>query len=205
MEIPPEFQARIRVLPHGCWQWLGNVVGKRNKTGSLPYGTIIRNGRTVRVHRVFYQRATGIDPGKNHVHHKCHNTLCVNPDHLEAMTQADHNRIHQNLSKSQQAARDSPTCRHGHLWSEHAYVWRGTRYCRACTAECQRKRRKEQGVGLKGRGYNMRQKTHCPQGHPYEGANLKVTPQGVRLCRTCRNAYIRDLRARNKANQQPQP
>jgi hypothetical protein len=28
-------------------------------------------------------------------------------------------------------------------------------------------------------------KTHCPQGHPYEGNNLHVTPKGYRKCRTC--------------------
>jgi hypothetical protein len=29
-------------------------------------------------------------------------------------------------------------------------------------------------------------KTHCPQGHPYQGANLYVIPStGGRVCRTC--------------------
>ena len=28
-------------------------------------------------------------------------------------------------------------------------------------------------------------KTHCPQGHPYSGENLGITPRGCRVCRTC--------------------
>ena len=30
-----------------------------------------------------------------------------------------------------------------------------------------------------------RAKTHCPQGHPYSGDNLYVSPEGFRKCRTC--------------------
>ena len=36
-------------------------------------------------------------------------------------------------------------------------------------------------------GSHNRAKTHCPQGHPYDGANLYVAPSsGRRGCRTCR-------------------
>jgi len=28
-------------------------------------------------------------------------------------------------------------------------------------------------------------KTHCPQGHPYEGDNLYINPVGHRICRQC--------------------
>ncbi len=28
-------------------------------------------------------------------------------------------------------------------------------------------------------------KTHCPQGHPYSGANLHIRPRGTRKCRMC--------------------
>lgn len=30
-----------------------------------------------------------------------------------------------------------------------------------------------------------RNKTHCPQGHPYDDRNTYITKQGHRLCRTC--------------------
>ena len=28
-------------------------------------------------------------------------------------------------------------------------------------------------------------KTHCPQGHPYDESNTRVTPYGFRICRKC--------------------
>lgn len=46
--------------------------------------------------------------------------------------------------------------------------------------------------------WNLR-KTHCPQGHLYEGENVRVTPSGRRVCRTC----VREqARARRVANAQ---
>ena len=41
------------------------------------------------------------------------------------------------------------------------------------------------------------QKTHCPQGHPYSGANLCIRVDGRRQCRSCRRE--RDRRYRSKA------
>lgn len=34
-------------------------------------------------------------------------------------------------------------------------------------------------------------KTHCPNGHPYSGDNLKVDPRGHRRCRACRRVPFR--------------
>lgn len=40
---------------------------------------------------------------------------------------------------------------------------------------------------LRGTGASARcaVKTHCPKGHPYEGDNLVLRPNGFRRCRTC--------------------
>lgn len=37
-------------------------------------------------------------------------------------------------------------------------------------------------------------KTHCPKGHPYEGENLYFTPDGRRVCVTCRTDKKRAVR-----------
>lgn len=37
----------------------------------------------------------------------------------------------------------------------------------------------------------QRAKTHCPQGHPYEGANLRVARDGRRVCKSCSRANWR--------------
>jgi hypothetical protein len=40
---------------------------------------------------------------------------------------------------------------------------------------------------LRGEGVGARsaRKTHCPQGHPYDTENTRITPDGSRKCRTC--------------------
>ena len=42
----------------------------------------------------------------------------------------------------------------------------------------------------------MRAKRHCPHGHPYEGENLYVRPNGDRECRTCHRTQERARRRR---------
>ncbi len=39
-------------------------------------------------------------------------------------------------------------------------------------------------------------RTHCPSGHPYAGANLRLTPNGERKCRACGLAHGRRQRER---------
>lgn len=52
------------------------------------------------------------------------------------------------------------------------------------------------GIG----GWNTRAKTHCPQGHPYSGANLYINPtSGARVCRTCNNEKARRYKLRQRA------
>ena len=42
----------------------------------------------------------------------------------------------------------------------------------------------------------QREKTHCPQGHPYDAENTYVTPAGHRYCRVCNRAAARRWRIR---------
>jgi hypothetical protein len=70
-----------------CWEWRGRI--------SNQYGAIALSGnRVIRAHRVAYELLVGPIPDGYIVHHTCRNTLCVNPGHLQAMTQADHGRAH---------------------------------------------------------------------------------------------------------------
>ena len=107
--------------------WLGSPKDDR-------YGGFWLNGRTIRAHRYAYVLAYGPIPTGmvvDHVKAKgCTSTLCVAPDHLEAVT-------------------DGENIRRGDT------------------------------------GRRMRTKTHCPQGHPYSGRNLYVSPRGARKCRAC--------------------
>ncbi len=68
-----------------CWIWQRS----RNSTG---YGVGYKNGRNALAHRVYYEEARGPIPEGCDVHHLCGIPACVNPDHLEALTRADHAR-----------------------------------------------------------------------------------------------------------------
>ncbi len=66
----------------GCWTWKGNVDGK-------GYGRFWMIGRNHWAHRVAYVVFGGSIPDGYTIHHTCHNTSCVNPEHLELATLED--------------------------------------------------------------------------------------------------------------------
>jgi hypothetical protein len=43
-------------------------------------------------------------------------------------------------------------------------------------------------------------RTHCPKGHPYSGANLKIRPNGKRRCVTCHRESERRRKARQRSS-----
>lgn len=71
-----------------CWIWQGNV------NGTTGYPTARYDGRTTTIHRRLWEISHGLefnDP-RMHVHHKCEQIDCLNPDHHEAMTMGDNLR-----------------------------------------------------------------------------------------------------------------
>ena len=76
---PESFLSRVDKLPEGCWVWTGS----RNKKG---YGIGSYHNHTISVHRFAYEQTKGRIPAGLTIDHLCRNKLCVNPDHLEAVT-----------------------------------------------------------------------------------------------------------------------
>lgn len=68
-----------------CWIW-DRAVNNRG------YGTISVNGRSVMAHRYYYERVKGPIPEGFVVDHLCSVPLCVNPEHLEPVSQAENTR-----------------------------------------------------------------------------------------------------------------
>lgn len=77
------FERRASPEPNsGCWIWMGCF-------DSSGYGSIGIDGRTVGAHRVSYELHRGPIPDGLHLdHYRCQNRWCVNPWHLEAVSQA---------------------------------------------------------------------------------------------------------------------
>lgn len=64
-----------------CWNWTG---GSSSKYGRVRADAPER--RQLLAHRVSYEMANGPIADGLVIDHRCHNTLCVNPDHLRAVT-----------------------------------------------------------------------------------------------------------------------
>jgi hypothetical protein len=125
-----------RLLSHidktdgGCWLWTAS-------TYFGGYGQINVGNRQIRgVHRVAYELWVGPIPDGLHIDHLCRVRLCVNPDHLEAVTQRENNR----RSLSPTALNAAKThCPQGHPYVDGnlAVDKRGFRHCRTCNrANC---------------------------------------------------------------------
>ena len=69
-----------------CWKWLGSI---NKNTG---YGKKQLGGKSVLAHRWVYAIFHGHVPGNYVLDHTCGNKWCVNPNHLEAVNQAENCR-----------------------------------------------------------------------------------------------------------------
>ena len=80
---------RYRVEDRGyetpCWIWIGS-------TNGIGYGRLERRRKQVYAHRFMWERRHGPIPPGLQMDHLCRITLCVNPDHLEAVSQAENLR-----------------------------------------------------------------------------------------------------------------
>ena len=85
-EIAARFESKVERVPFmPCWIWTGAA----NERG---YGVIGVGGRKAgneRAHRLAYRLYKGEIPEGKYILHKCGNTFCVNPSHLEAGDQKE--------------------------------------------------------------------------------------------------------------------
>ena len=83
---PPSWNDRFFLKVHktdSCWIWTGALSGKGAGRG---YGSFWADGKLHAAHRISYELRFGTIPEGHVIDHKCRNTRCVNPDHLQAVT-----------------------------------------------------------------------------------------------------------------------
>ena len=73
-----EIRAHCRIDANGCWVWT-----RRSRDG---YGYVRIARKYHQVHRIVLEAKHGLPLGTQHAHHRCANSLCVNPDHLQPVT-----------------------------------------------------------------------------------------------------------------------
>lgn len=130
-ELPPLewFKARVfKVTDDGCWLWRGPV--RREPNGELRATSITYKGQSEIATRAFYRRVKGEFDPTLVLDHLCRVPRCVNPDHLEPVTQA---------VNAQRGLRGMTTeCPKGHAYDETNTYWatrpdgRKFRVCRSC-------------------------------------------------------------------------
>jgi len=87
--IPPDPFAYEAVPETRCW-----TVPKTRRADKprSTYTTVRIAGQRVYAHRAFYERYRGPIPDGLHLDHLCRNPPCVNPDHLEPVSNAENLR-----------------------------------------------------------------------------------------------------------------
>jgi hypothetical protein len=141
----PRFWANVDKT-EGCWLWKGVPSGN--------YGTIRYSGRTRYVHRVSYEIHFGPIPDGLEIDHVrangCRSTLCVRPDHLEAVDHRENLARGATLSAVNMA---KTHCKRGHEFlRENVYPAKtNVRVCKICKRE-------------NTRAYKMRQKDQQAKG-----------------------------------------
>lgn len=121
---PVRFWARVNKTD-GCWLWTGAA-------DFNGYGRIIVNRKIVLTHRFSYELARGPIPDGLVLDHLCRIPGCVNPSHLEAVTQKE------NMRRGARVARTH--CKRGHRLADdnlepYSINTLGHRNCVTCRRE----------------------------------------------------------------------
>lgn len=130
------FWQKVRILPNGCWEWIGS----RHEQG---YGLFWVDGKHIRAHRFAYEyyNNTKIPEGLV-TDHLCKNTWCVNPNHIEAVTpkvNTERSDVGRYMIE-RQAQRTH--CANGHPFTiESTYIYPNGKHihCRICQREAKQR------------------------------------------------------------------
>lgn len=93
--LPTRFLRKVFFRADGCWEWLGGTKSLVYKDRKYSYGVYSVYGTpqsATGAHQYSYFIHKGPVPEGMEIDHLCHNKLCVNPAHLEAVTHRENCR-----------------------------------------------------------------------------------------------------------------
>lgn len=121
-------EPRIERIPEtGCWIWMGGISQK-------GYARASYDGRDIYLHRWLYQQIYG-DVGELTMDHLCRVRCCINPAHLEPVTNIEN--VLRGFGEPAKNRRKTH-CKHGHPFDEEntrkqrPETKEKTRVCKTC-------------------------------------------------------------------------
>jgi hypothetical protein len=135
-----------------CWEWQGPM-------HTRGYGRVWWDGKRRLAHRVVYALLVDVPRIKLlPLHHLCENKVCVNPDHLEPLSQGEHLSRHPNHNSLKTHCPQGHPYGNGNLIITRRNKTNGVnRFCRACRQAKWREWYRRQPTPYTGRKH---------QGHP---------------------------------------
>lgn len=137
------FMAKVQVQPDGCWTWTGQL-------NNHMYGVIKRGNKRRLAHVWAYQQVIGAIPPGMVLDHVCHSSSeceggqgclhrrCVNPSHLEPVTQRENAQRGRTGQATGAKNRSKTHCPSGH--EIDGVRPSGERYCKTCNRLRERSR-----------------------------------------------------------------
>lgn len=134
LPLRERFESKVIYVPSGCWEWSG-----AHDAAGYPRMSLRRNGKKTQLgaHRLAYEFYVGPIPPGLVIDHLCRNPGCVNPAHLEAVTQLEN--FLRGEHRSAVTAREN-RCQRGHEFTpENTIVI--VKRCKACVQDGIKERR----------------------------------------------------------------